>query len=135
VQLPTQIRTAIEQHGRFCFPDEACGLVAGDDDDPLRMAFCLTNTDRSGNSFTIDPDEHFGALRHAEKRGWRITGSFHSHPESTAVPSAADIAGALDPEWIYLIAGPIEPGPIAVRAYRILKGRVVAMPLDSGAAA
>ena len=135
MHLPTQIRTAIEQHGRFCFPDEACGLVAGDDDDPLQMAFCLTNTDRSGSSFTIDPDEHFGALRHAERRGWRITGSFHSHPRAAAEPSAADITGALDPEWIYLIAGPVEPGPIAVRAFRILDGRALLVPLQSEAAA
>lgn len=121
--LPREIRTAIEAHARFAFPQEACGLLAGDHRG-VRMAYCLSNADRSPHRFTIDPDEHFGALRHAERQGWEIRGSFHSHPVSPPVPSRSDVAGALDPEWVHVIAGPVDPGPIEIRVYRIVDGTV-----------
>lgn len=122
MNLPDEIQAAIVAHARFSFPDEACGLLASDADGHWRMAYCLTNADASSHRFTVDPDEHFGALRHAERNGWTIAGSFHSHPTSEPVPSRADIAGALDPEWVHLIAGPVEPGPIRVEAFRVVDG-------------
>lgn len=111
-------------HARFAYPREACGLLASDSAGRLRMAYCLTNSEQSTHRFTVAPDEHFGALRHAERNGWRITGAFHSHPTSAPSPSAADVAGALDPEWIHVIAGPVDPGPIRLEAYRIASGHV-----------
>jgi len=101
--VPGQIRDAIVAHARFCFPEEACGLIAVDEDHELRMAYATTNVDRSAVRFTVSPTEHFGAIRHAERHGWTISGSFHSHPESAGFPSARDIEGALDPDWLYMI--------------------------------
>jgi len=130
VILPTEIRIAIESQARFVLPDEACGLMASDAAGMLRMVYPLTNVDRSTHSFRIDPDEHWGALRHAERNGWSICGSFHSHPTSAPVPSQADIHGALDPDWIHLIAGPVAPGPIDVAAYRIVDGMAQRLALE-----
>lgn len=120
--LPAQIRCAIEAHARFAFPEEACGLLALDREGRVRMAYCLTNADASPHRFTVDPDEHYGALCHAERQGWRIGGSFHSHPRSSPLPSDADVEGALDPTWIHVIAGPVDPGPVEIRAYAIATG-------------
>lgn len=123
--LPDEIQAAIEAHARFTFPEEACGLLASDADGRMRMAYCLTNVERSTNRFTIDPDEHFAALQHAGRNGWTLSGSFHSHPTSPPLPSAADDAGALDPDWIHVIAGPVEPGPLRIAVYRRVAGRLV----------
>ena len=121
--LPSPIRQAIEAHARWAFPQEACGLLAADAEGRLRMAYCLTNVEGHSSRFTVDPVEHFGAQSHAERQGWRIAGSFHSHPRSAAEPSAHDVSGALDPNWIYLIAGPVKE-EVTIRAFRIRSGSV-----------
>ena len=118
ILIPPQIHDAMVGHARFCYPEEACGLIAVDQEGKLRMAYATTNVDRSPVRFTVAPREHFGAIKHAERHGWTIAGSFHSHPESAAFPSGRDIAGALDPEWLYLIVGLAGPAP-EVRAFRI----------------
>lgn len=130
VILPTEIRRAIEHHARTDFPHEACGLLAADETGRLRMAYPLTNAERSSRRFLIDPDEHWGALRHAERNGWSICGSFHSHPTSDPVPSRSDVEGALDPEWVHLIAGPVDPGPMAIAAYRITDGTAIRVAIE-----
>lgn len=71
----------------------------------IRMAYPLTNDDASPDRFTIAPEEHFGALTHAENSGWVIGGVFHSHPRGPAVPSAIDLAQPHDPEWIHVLVG------------------------------
>lgn len=119
-------------HARFCYPEEACGLLATDDAGRLRMAYCLTNADRSEHRFTVDPDEHFGALTHAERNGWHIGGAFHSHPGSAAIPSAADTAGSLDPDWIYVITGTSSSHEPELFAYTMRDGRPEAVELEIG---
>ncbi len=120
VVIPRSIRDAVVQHADFCMPYEACGLLASDSDG-LRMAFALTNVERSAVAYTVSPDEHFGAIQFADKNGLTISGSFHSHVASPPYPSATDVAGALDPEWLYLILG--EPAS-DLRGYRIRDGAV-----------
>ena len=118
VQVPVQIHDAMVAHARFCFPEEACGLLAVDDSGVLRMAYATTNVDRSRVRFTVSPREHYGAIRHAERNGWSIAGSFHSHPESPAFPSGRDIEAALDPNWLYFIVG-LGNGYPELRGFRI----------------
>ena len=118
-RLPDQIRRAILSHADQCAPNECCGLLAVDGRGAIRFAYPLTNADPSPVSYTIDPDEHFHALGHAETMGWEIGGVFHSHPGGTAMPSMIDVQSALDPDWIYLIASPDE-----IRGFWI-RGRVI----------
>jgi proteasome lid subunit RPN8/RPN11 len=105
IDLPGQIHEAMVAHARFTDPEEACGLVAGDRQGRLQMVYCLTNVEHSATSYTIDPTEHFRALRHAESSGWDLVGAFHSHPRSPAFPSATDVRLAAEPDWIYFIVG------------------------------
>ncbi len=111
---------AILEHSSLCYPNEACGLLAGDAGG-LRMVYCLTNADNSPTRFTIEPEEHFGALRHAERSGWELIGAFHSHVHGPAFPSPVDLAEAAEPEWLWIIAGPVD-GSTELRAYRIADG-------------
>jgi proteasome lid subunit RPN8/RPN11 len=114
-RLPDQIRQAILAHAEHCAPDECCGLLAVDSTGVIRFAYALTNADPSPVSYTIDPDEHFHALSHAEAMGWEIAGAFHSHPGGTAMPSMIDVQTALEPEWMYLIASPDEIRGFSIR--------------------
>lgn len=112
----------IVAHAVAQYPNEACGLLALDGDGCVRRAYCLTNVDASPVAFTVDPDEHFASLTDAEGMGWSLSGSFHSHPRTAAVPSRTDVTRALEPEWVYVLVGPVEPGPPEVRAWRIRDG-------------
>jgi proteasome lid subunit RPN8/RPN11 len=132
VRVHPEMAEAIVQHGRFAAPDEACGLFAVDDAGDLRMVYCLTNVDRSALRFTVAPHEHYHAWKHAERNGWRIGGVFHSHTESAAEPSEADVTGALDPSWVYMIVGPMSAPEPQVRAYRIVHGEVEEMTIHDG---
>ncbi len=123
VLIPSQVRQAMVAHAQFCYPQEACGLIAVDTDLRMRMVYATTNVDRSRVKFTVAPREHYGAIRHAESMGWTIGGSFHSHPESAAFPSARDIEGALDPTWLYFVVG-MNNGYPDVRGFRIRQYQV-----------
>lgn len=111
-------------HSRFTYPEEACGLLAGPGDGRVTMAYCLTNRDRSPYRFTVDPTEHFRAIKHAERCGWEIIGVFHSHPQSDAHPSAVDVSNALDPNWLYVVVGLADERRPDVRSFRIVDGTV-----------
>jgi proteasome lid subunit RPN8/RPN11 len=121
--IPRPIRIAILSHAENSLPDECCGLIAMENG-VIRFAYPLTNANPSPVSFTVDPAEHFGAMRHAESQGWEILGVFHSHPKGEATPSPTDVAMAWDPDWIHLIIGRGEIG-----VFRIFGGKVEAVGL------
>ena len=112
-------------HAENCRPDECCGLLAADDEGRIRFAYPLSNADPSPVSYTIDPEEHFHAMRHAESMGWELAGVFHSHPGGTAMPSMVDVQSALEPDWAYLIASPGE-----IRGFHIRAGEIEEITLD-----
>ena len=123
VPIYQEMQDAMVAHAQFCFPQEACGLIAVDKDNRPQMIYATTNVDRSRVRFTVSPEEHYGAIVHAERSGLTIAGSFHSHPDSAAFPSTRDIEGALDPDWLYVIVG-MGNGQPDVRGFRIRQGRV-----------
>lgn len=117
--MPAAAAEAMVVHAISCLPDEACGLLAFDEAGRLRMVYPLTNADRSPVSFTVDPCEHFGAIRHAERRGWEIAGSFHSHPHGPPRLSATDVARATGGGgWIHVVLG-MSGEEVETRAYRV----------------
>ena len=115
--IPDEIQTGMTAHAEWAYPNEACGLLAGGDG-VIEMVFCLTNRDASPSRYTIDPGEHYGAMRFAEACGWDIVGAWHSHPNGDAVLSSVDRAESPGGDWITVVVGngPLTGPPI--RAYR-----------------
>lgn len=130
LQLPVEIETAMVTHAYACHPNESCGLLAGDDDGRLRLVIATTNVLSSHTNYTIEPREHFKALRYAESRGWDIIGVFHSHPHTEGYPSSTDIRLAPDPTWIYFLVGMEDIHRPEVRAFSIIDGNVEEKDLD-----
>ncbi len=124
LRLPDDIREAIVAHAENCAPNECCGLLASDDAGRVRFAYPLTNCQPSPLTYTVDPDEHFAALQHAETRGWTLSGAFHSHPKGPPTPSVSDVQKALEPDWVYLIVGDGE-----LRGFRIRDREAVEVEL------
>lgn len=99
-------------------PDEQCGLLMGGPDVVLR-AHPARNLDASPRRYTVDPVDHFAALRAARAEGLAVVGAWHSHPAGPPIPSATDLAEAA-PDFLYLIVG-LAPAP-AVRAWQLVDG-------------
>lgn len=117
VRIPGQVVDAILTHAAICHPEECCGLIASDDVGNIRFAYPLTNVDRSLSSFTIAPEESYGAFMHADGRGWTISGDFHSHPNGPDTLSATDIERNASPSWLHLLVG-----PAGIKTFRIEGG-------------
>jgi proteasome lid subunit RPN8/RPN11 len=109
VHLPEEARRQIIDHCRDQLPNEACGLLAVDAGRVVKV-YPTDNLDSSPDSYTVPPDDHYRALIDAESHGWTLGGVFHSHPNGTAQMSTTDVAGANEPEWLYVVVG-FEGGP------------------------
>lgn len=105
--LPPALREQILAAARAAAPRECCGLVEGVRDDRIARAFALhparNLADRDGR-FEIDPQDQFDALRLARAAGRVLVGCYHSHPGGVAEPSPADLAGAGEDNFLWLIA-------------------------------
>jgi proteasome lid subunit RPN8/RPN11 len=126
--LPADMADEILDHCRAGLPNEACGLLAGDESG-IRRLYRISNADASPVSYTIDPTGHFAALQDAELNRWQLIGAFHSHVDGPAYPSPTDVAGAAEPDWVWLVVGPISGAP-EIRAYRIEAGEIIEEELE-----
>ena len=122
MKIPAALADELLAHCRAELPNEACGLLAGDEWG-VRKVYCLPNADASPVAYTVDPTGHFDALKNAERNGWDLIGAFHSHVSAPAHPSPTDVGGAAEPDWVWLVAGPMT-GSTELRAFRIRNGLI-----------
>ncbi len=120
LKLPDEVRAALVAHAERESPNECCGLLIGKgnavgDSHPAR------NSVASHTKFTINPADHFVAIRKARAAGLEVVGAYHSHPASAALPSASDIAEASEGAPLMLIVSLLPPAPI-VRAFMLEPG-------------
>jgi len=96
-------------HARECYPEECCGVLLGLAGGPPRQVIRLTNVQSLRRSrgeseldaehgFWMDETELLATLRDAERRGQELIAVYHSHIDTEAYLSQADVAGALGPE-------------------------------------
>ncbi len=128
MKIPAAMAEEILSYCRSQLPNEACGLLAGDDSG-IQKLYCIVNADASPVTFTIDPAGHFQALTDAERNGWDLVGAFHSHVSAPAHPSPTDVRGAAEPGWVWLVAGPMM-GATEIRAFRIRDGQITEEELE-----
>lgn len=88
-------------------PDaEVCGLLLGEGDE-VRAAPALANVAPDpARRFELDPAGLLAAHKAARFGGPAVLGHYHSHPSSTAEPSACDAAMALEDGALWLILAP-----------------------------
>jgi proteasome lid subunit RPN8/RPN11 len=128
MRIPAALAEEMLAHCRAELPNEGCGLLAGDESG-VRKVYCLGNADASPVGYTIDPTGHFHALTDAERNGWDLIGAFHSHVNAPAHPSPTDVRHAAEPDWVWLVAGPMT-GSTELRAFQIRDGRVTEEELE-----
>ena len=113
----------IYEHALSVRPEEACGLIAGEDTEygvrEINKVYILTNTDHTNEHFSIDPKEQLAAIKDMRANGLKPLGNWHSHPESPSRPSEEDKRLANDSKASYLILSLMEEGKPVLNAFHI----------------
>ena len=117
IYLPSRIVAEIIAHARREQPAECCGLLAGD---PPRVQaiFPLENELRSGTRYQAAPRSLIDAFRSMRAASLELVAIYHSHPSSTAKPSATDLAENHYGPVPHLIVSLLTDPP-DIRAYRL----------------
>jgi desampylase len=123
--LAAGLEDSLVAEARAAAPREACGLLVGRGHVVHRIR-PARNLDASPSRYTIDPADHFAALREARRDGLAVIGAYHSHPAGPPEPSPSDTAEAV-PDFLYLIVG-LVPVP-AVAAWHLAGGNFVGLSL------
>lgn len=108
IAVPRALLAVIRRSAETAYPAECCGLLIGRDE--ARGALRVTRIEPSANlapdpchRFEIDPGLYVRLRRELTGSAERLIGLYHSHPDGSAKPSAADIAEAWEEGWIWLI--------------------------------
>lgn len=107
VALADGLRARLLAAAAAAYPGEYCGLLEGERGaDMFRIHALHPARNLSGDvtRFAIDPHDQFAAQKTARAQGRAIVGCYHSHPRGRAQPSAADLAGAGEENFLWLIA-------------------------------
>ena len=131
------------RHAQREYPNEACGLLAGEACSELvpsrvegrnrresrkggrvEKVYPMTNADHSPVTYRLDPEEQYRAFMEIEEEGWELLGIYHSHGHSPAYPSATDLELAFYPDSLYLIISLADRARPILRAFRIVEGTV-----------
>jgi [CysO sulfur-carrier protein]-S-L-cysteine hydrolase len=109
LEVPRQMAEEIVAHARAGLPNEACGVIAGEDGRPVRL-YPMRNAEASPVVYRFDEREQLEVFTDIEDRGWSLLGFFHSHTHTEAYPSPTDRAHA---HWTDPVTGgtvPAYPG-------------------------
>ena len=93
MNLPGPILDRLADLADLIYPYEACGTLVGTAERVVD-AYWAPNLHGSCERFEVDPQAIVDADRSARRRGLRLVGFWHSHPDAPAEPSSADRAGA-----------------------------------------
>jgi proteasome lid subunit RPN8/RPN11 len=110
---------------RKAYPNEACGLLAGQG--KAERLIPIANISTDPHRFEMDPAELIAALRGLRAAGDAVIAIFHSHPHGPAQPSKTDIEQAYYPDAAHLIVSLAESERPQVLAFRIAGTEVLAI--------
>ena len=116
----------IAKYAKEYLPEEACGLIAGSEDENGRLitkVYYLTHTGHDEALITMDPKEQLADIKDMRANGLMPRGNWHSHPSSPSRPSDEDIKLAYDPNASYMIMSLMAENPV-INSFHIEGGQV-----------
>jgi proteasome lid subunit RPN8/RPN11 len=122
IRCAPDVIDVIVSHARREAPRECCGLLIGTEARIERAEPAGNRAADPTRRYEIEPLDLLAAMKRCRGTDSVVRGAYHSHPRSAPAPSPTDLAEAL-PDFIYLIAGPVEDGAIAsVEGFRLEDG-------------
>jgi proteasome lid subunit RPN8/RPN11 len=122
VNIPRSIFDEMVAHCRQGYPNEACGILAGEGNEISKL-YTMTNTEGSPASYMMEPSEQFRAMKDMRSNNLSMIAIFHSHPDSPAYPSAKDVGLDFYEECVYIIVSLAEDLPL-VKGYSLKESTV-----------
>ncbi|MBX5491121.1 MAG: M67 family metallopeptidase [Chloroflexi bacterium] len=125
-------RALIEEmiaHCRAELPNEACGMVAGKDNQATKV-YPARNAEASPVRYLMEPRDQLQIMNDIDDHGWDLLGIFHSHTHTPAYPSPTDVSLAYYPHALYIIISLADPERPVVRAFHIVEGQITEEPIE-----
>jgi proteasome lid subunit RPN8/RPN11 len=132
VELPGELYDEIVAHALEGWPEEVCGVIAGEAGAPVRAHRIANRHKTPRTRYDLDPETLMSTVLEMESSGRELYGIYHSHPSSEPYPSATDrelaflpqpdASGHRLPAWpgaIYFICGLEDRARPRLRAFRI----------------
>ena len=118
MRLPARLATDLVAHATADFPNECCGMLAGQDATATRV-LRSTNAEASPFMYVIDPREQMRIMDDIDDAGEDLLAIYHSHTRSAAYPSRTDVELAFYPDTLYLIVSLQDREKPDIRAFRL----------------
>lgn len=130
---------AIVAHAKRDHPDEACGIVAGQEGTDVPQRFVpMVNAAGSPTFYEFDSTELLALYREMWDKDEEPVVIYHSHTSTEAYPSRTDIGLAGEPNAHYVLVSTREhgnsDGPVEFRSYGIVGGEVTEEEIEVVAA-
>ncbi len=121
--IPRSILNKMIDHVKAHYPREVCGVMIGYSEGTkifVRAAIPLSNLSLSQNRFWFDEREWMKIIIEFSKKGLDYIGIYHSHPDSSPLPSMNDLERMLEcPGEIWVIVSYSPPNKIDIKAWTI----------------
>jgi proteasome lid subunit RPN8/RPN11 len=123
IKIRKEIMDEIIKHCKEEYPNEACGIIAGENFEAKKI-YRMKNIEESSVSFFMDPKEQLYVMKDIRKNNLEMIGIYHSHPFSLPYPSEKDISLAFYPEASYIIISLLDFNGPVVKSYKIREGKI-----------
>lgn len=123
--LPSHLRQEIIAHARSGKPQEICGIVRGRGQCAFEIVPGRNVAFNPINDYTVD-NKTLLLQFEFEEDGDEMVAIYHSHPVSSAYPSASDAWNAHYPDCVYLICSLQEDEVPVLRGFRLTPHELLA---------
>lgn len=132
-ELAPTLADQIAAHARECYPEEACGIIAGAGEEGMALYRGRNLSPTPRVAFELDPGTLARQLDF-EQAGLAMTATYHSHPLGPETPSPVDIDQASEgyPDSVTIICSLADVSTPVLRAFRIDHGQVREIALVQG---
>lgn len=131
--ITREVAEAMLAQARAELPNEACGILAGSLSGRRADTYhAARNAEASPLRYNVASEDLMRIVFAIEAAGQDLTGIFHSHTRTPAIPSATDRRSAMYPDAFHVLATLADPGAPAdraLRAWRIYRGQSFEVPL------
>ena len=136
VHIPRKLINQILEQAQQSPDKEICGLLSSRNSNSRNQ---LTNCYPVKNASTepdhrylMDPRQQVDAFRNMRERGEELYAIYHSHPESSASPSAEDLRPASYHEALHIIFSMSTRGTLQLRGFRLKADSATAVDIAIG---
>ena len=133
LRLPQSYVDEMIQHARDDVPNEACGIIAGNDGHATKL-YRAINAERSPYRYSVDPKDLLRIHNEVDEHDWSFLAIYHSHTHTEAYPSPTDVRLAAGwPDAYYVLVSLMDAQTPVVRAFRIIDSTVTEEPIEASA--